>query len=134
MFKTKTTKSRNKIFRKIILLLFLLIILSIFIIARNFDFLTNNNSLISPLAKTSSPNVKLEKILLSQKIPFSKINVASDSSFVVSLQDGGEVGISQKKDFVAQISSLQLILSRLTIEGKKFKFLDLRFDKPVIVF
>jgi hypothetical protein len=134
MFGAKTTKSRNKIQRKIFLLLVLLIVLFVFIVARNFDLVTNQNSVVSPLAKTTSPNIKLEKLLLSENIPFSKIKVASDSSFIVFLQGGGEVNISQKKDLVAQISSLQLILSRLTIEGKKFKFLDLRFDKPVIVF
>jgi len=134
MFKAKTKKYRNKILRKITLLLFLLIVLSLLIVLRNFGSLTNKNSIISPLSRTSSPNVKLEKLLLTEKIPFSKINVASDSSFIVSLAEGGEVNISQKKSLDAQISSLQLILSRLTIEGKKFKFLDLRFDKPVIIF
>lgn len=134
MFKAKTTKSRNKILRKIILLLFLLIILSVLIVSRNFGILTNKNSIISPLAKTTSANVKLEKLLLEEEIPFSKISIASDSSFIVYLAEGGEVNISQKKGLEGQISSLQLILSRLTIEGKKFKFLDLRFDKPVIVF
>lgn len=134
MFKSKTQKYRDKILRKITLLLFLIITLFLLTVFKNFEFLTNRNSLISPLAQTSSANVKLEKLLLKQNIPFSKINVASDSSFIVFLREGEQVGISQKKSLESQISSLQLILSRLTIEGKKFKFLDLRFDKPVIVF
>lgn len=134
MFKTKTQKRKNKIFKKIFLLLILVIIILVFTLSRNFNALTNRNSVVSPLAKTTSSNVKLEEILLRENIPFSTINVASDSSFIVYLRDGGEVSISQKKNLESQISSLQVILSRLTIEGKKFKSLDLRFDKPVIVF
>jgi len=134
MFRAKTAKLRNKILRKIILLLFLLIFLSLFVVFRNLEFLTNKNSIISPLSKTTSKNAQLEELLLSENIPFSKINVASDSSFIVHLQEGGEVNISAKKGLPEQVSSLQLILSRLTIEGKKFKFLDLRFEKAVITF
>ena len=58
----------------------------------------------------------------------------SDGSFAVTLQDGGEVILSSKKDIGSQLTSLQLVLSRLTIEGKKLKRLDFRFDNPVVEF
>jgi len=52
----------------------------------------------------------------------------------VELRDGGELILSSKKDLENQLSSLQLILSRLTIEGKKLKKLDFRYDNPVVSF
>ena len=134
MFKAKTRKRESKILKKIFLLSVLITAILLFAVFRNFSVLTNKDSLVSPLAQTSSQNVRLEEILLKENVPFSKINVASDSSFLIVLRDGGEVAISQKKNLESQISSLQVILSRLTIEGKKFRLLDLRFDKPVIVF
>lgn len=134
MFKAKTRKRENKILKKIFLLSVLITAILLFTVFRNFNVLTNKDSLVSPLAQTSSQNVRLEEILLKENVPFSKINIASDSSFLIVLRDGGEVAISQKKNLESQISSLQVILSRLTIEGKKFRLLDLRFDKPVIVF
>jgi hypothetical protein len=50
------------------------------------------------------------------------------------LIDNGEVILSSKKDIGSQLSSLQLMLARLTIEGKKLKVLDFRFDNPVVSF
>lgn len=134
MFKVQTQKRKNKIVRRVFLLLILLVVLSFLILYKNFDTFTNRNSIISPLAETASQNANLEKLLLKANVPFAKIQVATDSSILIYLKDGQVVNLSERKNLESQISSLQLILSRLTIEGKKFKFLDLRFEKPVIVF
>lgn len=75
------------------------------------------------------------KILAKQKnIPVISITPFSDTSYKLVLLGEEEVYISSQKSLDEQISSLQLILSRLTIEGKHFATLDLRFDKPVVVF
>ena len=55
-----------------------------------------------------------------------------DAQYVVTFKDGSVVILSSEKDLKSQISFLQFILSRLTMEGKLFLQLDLRFDKPVI--
>lgn len=98
------------------------------------NFLLNKGEIVSPLSRTTVRNDSLEGVLIDSKIPFSKIERATDSSYLVFIKDGGVVSFSSTRDFRKQVSSLQLILSRLTIEGKRFKRLDLRFDKPVIVF
>ena len=113
------------------LLIFFIFFGGLFFISSKFF---NNGYLLIPLAqnkiyKTNS----IEDILQKNNIQFEKIN-ASDSAHIVLLKDNGEVDISDNKNINSQISSLQLILSRLTIEGKKFKRLDLRFDKPIIEF
>jgi hypothetical protein len=56
-----------------------------------------------------------------------------DDGYIVTLKSGEKVLFSKKKPLDEQISSLQLISSRLTIEGKQFSQLDLRFDRPVLV-
>lgn len=76
----------------------------------------------------------LQAILLKNNIPFSSTSLLSDSSYLVQLIAGEEVLLSSKKPLASQISSLQLLLSRFTIEGKRFTRLDLRFDKPIAVF
>lgn len=77
---------------------------------------------------------KLRNLLNKDNIAFDKVIVASDSSYLVFLQNNGEVILSPSKSLSSQISSLQVILFSFTIEGKVFKRLDLRFDKPVVVF
>lgn len=57
---------------------------------------------------------------------------AEQASYKIVLKDGSEVILSSQKDLKSQLSSLQFILQRLTMEGKLFTQLDLRFDKPVI--
>lgn len=75
---------------------------------------------------------ELRKDLEKKKIAFGDIKSASNSSYLVTLKDGEVVTFSSEKDILSQVSSLQVILSRLTMEGKLFSQLDLRFDKPVI--
>lgn len=93
---------------------------------------------ISPLPKgelrDSSSAESIETLLGKSNISFSEVKNSTDSSVLVKLTNGGTVLFSSKKSFKEQVSSLQPILSRLTIEGKRFKNLDLRFDKPSVVY
>lgn len=75
---------------------------------------------------------ELEKILQDQKISYSAINNLPNST-LIKLTNSGVVIVSSQKDLNTQIRSLQYLLARLTMEGKDFVRLDLRFDKPVIV-
>ncbi len=115
-----------------------LVFLSLLVVGTEYVYL--NFSLgraffISPIAKeTSSKLASLEDELNKNKISYSAVNISSDGSFLVELQGGGEVILSSKKDVESQLSSLQLILSRLTIEGKALKKLDFRFSNPVVSF
>ncbi len=94
----------------------------------------NANYYFNPLLpyKTIS-NDKLEENLVDKKISFKKISQENGFTRVV-LKDDSEIIFSTKKDIANQVSSLQLTLTRLTIEGKKLKSLDFRFDNPVISF
>lgn len=96
---------------------------------------------VSPLAsigfvQASQKNNKAEQLktgLHKNNISYKSIEKGKDGSYIVKLQDGGEVTFSSQKDIMVQIASLQYILSHLTMEGKLFTRLDLRFEKPVIV-
>ncbi|OGH08917.1 MAG: hypothetical protein A2152_00430 [Candidatus Levybacteria bacterium RBG_16_35_6] len=114
--------------------LFTLLTLCILIFALYLLILTQSKTvIINPLSLKSFGQIeKVEKRLNAKNIPFSKIEEENDLSYKVSIKDNGIVFISERKDLAIQIDSLQLILSRLTIEGKRFKVLDFRFDKPVV--
>jgi hypothetical protein len=117
---------------------------SLLIFLAVFFFLSRGDSrLISPipyLAKTfqlpggnSDEVVRETETLLQQKqLTYTTIAPAGDR-ILVTIPDNGEVTLSSKKNLNQQISSLQVIKLRLTMEGKRFSRLDLRFDKPVIV-
>lgn len=77
---------------------------------------------------------QLKKELAKKQIAVNKIEKTIDATFIVELKQGGEVTFSSQKDIIAQIASLQFILSHLTMEGREFSKLDLRFEKPVVVF
>lgn len=83
----------------------------------------------------SSQSVSEEtKELLKQKsIEFSSLSEAKGKSYVIKLKEGGEVIITDEKDLGEQLASLQRIVAQLTMEGKKLKRLDLRFDRPILV-
>jgi cell division septal protein FtsQ len=134
--KRKLKKERSKY--RIRTLLVLLICLSLLIVATEYLYLNfsfGRINFISPVGKIGKSKVaSLESALYKKNISFASVNINSDGSFTVELKEGGEIILSAKKDLDNQLSSLQLILSRLTIEGKKLKKLDFRYDNPVVSF
>ena len=130
----KKAREKNKIkFTLTALLILLIAFLLIEYVYLHFSF--GKINYISPIVQgKASQDPLLESQLQKANVPFLAISLNSDGSSVVLLKDGGEVILSSKKDIKSQISSLQLILSRLTIEGKRLKILDFRFDNPVVSF
>lgn len=99
------------------------------------NFYINTYGFISPLSQNKETLlVKVEEELEKQSISFGKVSSNSDGSLSVKLKNESEIIFSSKKDVKSQITSLQLMLSRLTIEGKELKSLDFRFDNPVVSF
>ena len=131
-FKKEKSKQRT---RFIIWFLIVFFIVSLFTVFLYFNFSFGRNVYISPVAKNkSSKTIFLENELEKAGITFTSVVQESDGSFEVKLKDESKVIISSKKDIKQQLSSLQLMLSRLTIEGKKLKILDFRFNYPVVTF
>ncbi|SRR5258708_33863332 len=90
---------------------------------------------ITPLVQADQGDhlqMQLEDGLRKKHIEYVSI-VKENDSYVVTLQDNSKVTFSTQKDIMTQIASLQYILSDLTMEGRAFSTLDLRFDQPVIV-
>jgi hypothetical protein len=85
-------------------------------------------------ASTDAGQVSIiKKALTDRSIAFSSVEI-KDSVYIITLENGEHVTLSAKKDIITQISSLQFVLSRLTMEGRQFRTLDLQYDKPIIVF
>ncbi len=98
------------------------------------DVFKIKDPILSPLSlNLAAINDSFDSQLIKSEIKYKDVKKGKDF-YSVELVDNGTVIFSQNKDIEKQISSLQLILSRLTIEGKRFKSLDFRFDKPVLVF
>lgn len=75
----------------------------------------------------------IEKAIKERKIDYKEVKKVASASYKVKLSSGEEILLTDTKDIGSQLSSLQVIISRLTMEGKRFSKLDLRFDRPVIV-
>ena len=95
----------------------------------------NKPALIAPLPQ-KDPVGELQTLLSEKKIPLDPQNPpkASDSAVLVTLANNTQVLFSVEKDLPLQVGSLQIILGRLTIEGKDAKTIDLRFSDPVVVY
>lgn len=76
---------------------------------------------------------EVKKFCGEQKLTCSSI-VISGKSIIITLPTDAQIFLSAEKDLSQQLSSLQLTLNQLTIEGKQFKKLDFRFDKITISF
>ncbi len=73
---------------------------------------------------------KLRQINLS---PLT-IDIKGQDMLVFNLESDKKIIISNKKEKELQDYQLKLIIRQFKIEGKEFKKIDLRFEKPVITF
>lgn len=82
---------------------------------------------------TSMENVK--ENLSDKKIPYTKIEYADEGeTYKITLRGGEVVKLSGSKDVEAQVSTLQKLLRKLTIDNRQAKQIDLRYAKPVVKF
>lgn len=89
----------------------------------------------SPLPSNEDQYLKktIQTKLKEYAIPYESISIPKKSIFIIKLSEGGEIILTSRKDLIPQLSSLQVIYSRLTMEGKKFRRLDMRYDRPIIL-
>jgi len=83
-------------------------------------------------------DIKITLILLDQLKSFNLmingIDIVNEDMIVFKLKDDKKILFTSKKDWQAQIFPVFLILRHLKIEGKQFRQIDVRFDKPIIKF
>ena len=60
--------------------------------------------------------------------------ILKDKTYVLSQNEDPIFIFNGRRDLAEQVHSLQLMLDRFTIDGVKPKKIDLRFNKPVVVF
>lgn len=144
MIKIHRREKKNRFIIRLYMIVFLIIVFSpaicLYILFRT------QKLFISPLPKSVhriekkiaiySQSVKeLELLLVNKKIHFLSIKEDNNlSAFIILLKNKGEIILSLEKNLEEQVASLQLILTRFTIEGKGVRSLDFRFNKPVIIF
>lgn len=92
---------------------------------------------VSPLSKQNQDQQietinDISRVLKEKHIVFSGVFPFDHTSYLAKLALGEEVLFTSTKSVIEQVSSLQLILSRLTIEGKRVSRVDFRFDTPVL--
>lgn len=101
------------------------------------------SGIISPLPSALGERLKinasekdeteLKRLLGKHNIVYTSVASTQDD-FVITMNAKQQVLVTKKKDIDSQISSLQVILPRLTMEGRAFRRLDMRFEKPVVVY
>lgn len=120
----------------------------VFLLLEIFTFFSKIVSFKNPSSQIIAPSIKVnsvlefEKKLKEKNIQFEKIEISSQSGRILGFfPDNLQVIFSQDKDIDYQVSSLQLIIQRFTIDNnllsggnKKPKIVDLRFDKPIVRF
>lgn len=98
-------------------------------------FLDKPGPILNPLSKNQISSTQIiEKKIKESGIMYESFTTGEDLTYILTLSSKSEVIIDSNKDIDEQISSLQLILKQLKIEGKALKRLDFRYQKPIITF
>jgi len=134
--KVITKKQKKQNFRKNIIAFVIFAGLIIFLaILLCLAFFQKPPKFYNPLSKDQiSTGSRIQKMLVEKKIDFESVVTLKDLTYKIVIDKNSEVIIDPKKDIETQLSSLQVILSALKIEGKMFKRLDFRYRKPVILY
>jgi len=134
--KTVTKKEKKEAAKKRtgFLLVFLgLVFLNVFLIYS--AFFEKPKPIINPLSKNQvSSSQVIENKLKETGVRYTDFSTEKDLTYLVKLDPKGEVVLDPRKNVDEQLSSLQLILKQLKIEGKALKRLDFRYEKPIITF
>lgn len=129
--KEKKKASKKRLGLLLIVLGLLLITLSLI----GIKFLTHDPIFLSPLSQNQESSIsRIIQELKESKIDYQKIITNDDLSYTVDLGDDRQVVLDSNKNISHQLSSLQLIIAQLKIDGKTFRRLDFRYQKPVITF
>lgn len=136
-------KKRRKGKRTTVIFSVVGVLLLIFLVgAGGYMYLTNSVVLsplpaqlggLLPTSSSDQSEKELKSLLRSHNIMYTAISRSSDE-FVITLNLKQRVFVTRDKNLTEQISSLQDILPHLTMEGKQFRQLDLRYDKPVVTY
>jgi hypothetical protein len=141
--KKELPRKRRRFLRKLIFISSCLFAIFVIVLGVGFYFLLmkwQKPLYISPLSTVQAAQNDQAEIIVQQienglkkkQIDFTSVQRQNDD-YLITLQDSSKVTFSSQKDIMTQIASLQYILSHLTMEGRQFSSLDLRFDQPVIV-
>lgn len=90
-----------------------------------------DNNIFSPVPGGDNYSLLLNT-LAEQNINAVNFTFTGSDSVEASLSSGTKVIFSLNKDVIEQAASLQLILSRFRIEGRKVNKIDLRFKNAFI--
>lgn len=96
-----------------------------------FSFLGNEGFLVPGVEKSREKEFAEE--FKKAKLELVSLSVSGEKEIEASLSGGTKV-LFKTEEISQQVSSLQVLLSRFKIEGRRPKIIDLRFEKPIIVF
>ncbi len=95
---------------------------------------SNKTIILNPQSTSSIGNEDVEKTLRANNIAFQELAISSVSGMIKFRTNDVQVFISSQKKIDEQILTLQAILRRLSLDGKRPTLVDLRYNKPIVKF
>lgn len=93
----------------------------------------SSEPIVKPLGSFTSPE-NIETLLNDKNIILESIDATGSAIIIAKIKGGPRVYFSKTRDGLWQVNSLQLILSKLTIDNKKPNLIDLRSYRPIVKF
>lgn len=134
--KIKLKKGRKRVRIAIFFLAILLIISTFGYLIKtwrqNDFFLFQSEKILKPMTGISSERELVEEFSKTD-VRVISLSIIGEKELEASISGGTKVLLKTEK-IAQQVSSLQVMLSRFKIEGRIPKKIDLRFEKPIVVF
>lgn len=134
--KIKLKKGRKRVRIAIFFLAILLIISTLGYLIKSFRqndfFLFQSEKILKPMTGISSERELVDEFSKTD-VRVISLSIIGEKELEASISGGTKILLKTEK-IAQQVSSLQLMLSRFKIEGRIPKKIDLRFEKPIVVF
>lgn len=135
--KIKIKKSQKRVKTAFFLLVVLLIISTFGFLVRIYRQVEfppfGEEKILKPISGGGSAENELAQEFKKADLRIISVSITGEKEIEASISGGTKV-IFKTEEIGQQVSSLQLMLTRFKIEGRIPKKIDLRFEKPIVVF
>lgn len=133
MMKYRRKKIKFGVKRLMVVILFALLAAMIVYIFYKREIIFKSSGLRRPIGRVTNEQLIFKQIAAAQ-IPLSSIPEIGERQIKLALEGDIEVILSTTNDLVIKLNSLQMLLDSFKIRGEMPKRIDLRYDKPVIIY
>lgn len=136
--KEKKEKRIKKVFKFLALVIAIIFGISVLLYGiRHLLIITifsNSTTILTPQSSSTVGKEDVDQVLRKSGIDYKDLVISTSSATITFQTNNSQIFLSKEKSVEEQIKTVQAILRRLSLDGKRATVVDLRYNKPIVKF